>query len=245
MLTTTLPSYVKSCGKLLKRLKCSPCQRLRDRSSTMIEKLMPFHWNQVTWPWLKLTPTGGRGKWRTGGRRNHMKWSTRLLKASLPTSWETSGQDAHESSTKTGFFSSLLQRGLLSVWSYELSRPGAETTLEEQTLKGSEAEEVPQSANCPLPAQHQTGENPLGWVNRKLYMFFWMFSRASFLDQGWKVQCRGFRGVWKSTSVLWQWRYWSHQWGSKDMTSHNNFNPTSLQARDCKLITLGGVKWGH
>ena len=52
------------------------------------------------------------------------------------------------------------------------------TTLEEQTLEGSETEEVPQSANCPLLAQHQTGETPLGWVYRKLQSFMWTYSRA-------------------------------------------------------------------
>ena len=35
------------------------------------------------------------------------------------------------------------------------------TTLEEQTQK-SDMEEAPQSANCLLPAQHQTGKTPLG-----------------------------------------------------------------------------------
>ena len=89
------------------------------------EKLMPFHCNQVTWSWLKPMTTRRRGKWRTGGRRNHTKWSTRLLKTSLPTLWKTSRQDAHKSSTKTNFFSSFQQRGLLSVGSCELSRPDA------------------------------------------------------------------------------------------------------------------------
>ena len=111
------------------------------------------------------------------------------------------------------------------------------TTLEEWTSEESETEEAPQTVKCPSVAQHQTGETPLGWVNRKLHAFIWTFSRASLLDQGWKVQCRGIRGVWKSMSVLWQWRYWLHWWGSKDMTSHDNFNPTSLQSRDCKLTT--------
>ena len=73
VLTTMSPNYVNNCGKPLKRLKCSPYQRWRDRSSTMIGNLMPFWWNQVTWYWLKLMPTGGGGKWRTSGRRNHMK----------------------------------------------------------------------------------------------------------------------------------------------------------------------------
>ena len=113
------------------------------------------------------------------------KWSTRLLKASLPTSWRTSRQDAHESSTKTDFFSSLLQRGLHSVQSCELSGPMyTTTTLEEQTLEGNETEEAPQSVNCPLPAQHQTGETPLGWVNRKLYTFLQTFLGTSLLDKG-------------------------------------------------------------
>ena len=50
------------CGKPLKGLKCSPHQRWRDRSGTMIGKLMSFHWNQVTWSWLKPMPTGEGGK---------------------------------------------------------------------------------------------------------------------------------------------------------------------------------------
>ena len=88
-------------------------------------------------------------------------------------------------------------------------------------------------------AQHQTGETPLGWVNRKLHAFMWMFSRASWLDQGWKNQCRGITVVWKSTWAFWQWRCWSHQREIKDTTGHDNFNPTSLHSRDCKLTTQG------
>ena len=73
MLTTTLPSCMKDCGRPLKRLKCSPHQRQRDRSGTMIGKLMPFHWSQVTWSWLKPMPTGGGERWRISGRRNHVQ----------------------------------------------------------------------------------------------------------------------------------------------------------------------------
>ena len=58
--------------------------RLSDRCSTMMERLMPFHWSHMIWSWLKLMPTKGRGRWRTGRRRNHTKWYTRLPKASLP-----------------------------------------------------------------------------------------------------------------------------------------------------------------
>ena len=60
MLTTMLLSYVNDSGKPLRRLKCSPHQRQGDRRGTMLGKLMPFHWNQVTWSWLKLTHTGGK-----------------------------------------------------------------------------------------------------------------------------------------------------------------------------------------
>ena len=58
------------------------------------------------------------------------------------------------------------------------------TILEEPTQKSSEIEEASQSENCLLLAQHQTGETPLGWVNRKLCAFQRMFSGASLLDQG-------------------------------------------------------------
>ena len=87
------------------------------------------------------------------------------------------------------------------------------TTLEKQILEKSETEEAPQSANCLSPTQHQTGETPLGWLNRKLHAFICIFPRASLLDKGWKVWCRGIGGVQMSTSAFWRWRYWSHQWG--------------------------------
>ena len=112
------------------------------------------------------------------------------------------------------------------------------TTLEEQTQK-SETEEVPQCANCPSPAQHQTGETPLGWVNRRLCAFIQTFPRASWIDNGWRVWCRGIGGVWKSMSAFWWQRYWSLQWGLKDMTGCNYYNPTSLHSRDCNLTTRG------
>ena len=59
--------------------------------------------------------------------------------------------------------------------------------LEEQTLEENETEDAPQNANCLPPAKHQTDETPLGWVNRKLCVFLWVYSRASLLDQQWKV----------------------------------------------------------
>ena len=127
VLTTTSPIYVNNCVKPLKRLKCGPHQRQRDKSSTTIGKLSLFHWNQVTWYWLKAMPIGEGGKWRISWRRNPMEWSTKLQKASLPTSWRTIGQNVHGSSTEINFFSSLWQRGLMSVWLCRLSGPGAST----------------------------------------------------------------------------------------------------------------------
>ena len=67
----------------------------------------------------------------------------------------------------------------------------ATTTLEEQTLKESETEEVPQSVKCLSPAQHQTDETPLGWVNRKLCAFLWIISGDSLLDPGEKFDVEG------------------------------------------------------
>ena len=57
------------------------------------------------------------------------------------------------------------------------------TILEEQTQK-SETEDVPQSANCLLPAQHQTGEAPLGQVNRGLCAFIPVWPGVSWIDKG-------------------------------------------------------------
>ena len=106
MSTTTLLTYMSNCTKPSRKHKCSPHLRLKDRGSTMIIKLMTFHWNHATWSWLKLTPTKGGERWKTSGRRNHMKWNAGLLKVSLPTPWRTGRPDAHESSNRINFFSS-------------------------------------------------------------------------------------------------------------------------------------------
>ena len=105
MLITMLQTYVSNCVKPSRKCKYSPHLRLKGRGDTMILKLMPFHWNWATWSWLKLMPTKGGERWKTSGRRNHMKWNTELLKVSLPTLWKTSRLDAHESSTRINFFS--------------------------------------------------------------------------------------------------------------------------------------------
>ena len=124
-----------------------------------------------------------------------MKWNAELLRVPLHTLWRTSGQDAHKSFTKTDFFSLLPQRVPLCmvVWA-EWTRCTT-TAVEEQTPEGSEIEEAPWSVNCLLPAHWQTVETPLGWVNMKLCAFLQMLIRASPLDQGWKFQGRGIRGV--------------------------------------------------
>ena len=57
------------------------------------------------------------------------------------------------------------------------------TILKEPNQKASEKEGAPQSVECLPLAQCQTGETPLGWVNRKLQAFQRTFSGASLLDQ--------------------------------------------------------------
>ena len=169
----------------------------------------------------------------------------RLLKVSLPTSQETSRQDVHDFSTKTDFFSLLPQRGFpLCMVMWVKQARWTTTTLEEQTPEESETEEVQQSVNCPSLAQHQKGEMPLGWVNRKLHTFIWTFSRASLLDQGWKVWCRGIRSVWKSTSVFWQQKYWSHQWDSKRYDQLRYLQPHLSSVKRLQAHNLGARNRG-
>ena len=201
---------------------------------------MPFHWNQVTWSWLKPMPTGGTGKWRTGGRRNHMKWSANVVEG-IP-SYLMRNQ-------WTGCLWFLHQNWLLLIAPTEgtplpmivctKQARCTTTTLEEQTLEESETEEVLQSVNCLVLAQCQTGETTLGWMNKKLCAFIQIFSRASLQAKRWKVWCRGTGSVWTSMSAFPRQRYWSHWWGLKDMADHDFFNPTSLCSRDCKLTTQG------
>ena len=74
---------------------------------------------------LVLMPTGEGERWRISGGRNHMKWSAKLWKVSLPTSWKTRRPDAQESSTEINFFSLLWQRGLISLQLFRPSGSGA------------------------------------------------------------------------------------------------------------------------
>ena len=100
------------------------------------------------------------------------------------------------------------------------------------------------TTKCEL-TQHQTGETPLGWVNRKLHAFIQTFSGASLLDKGWKVQCGEIRGVSKSMLVFWQQRYWLHWWVSKIWPARISSTPplfvlefASSQYRDCEMGAL-------
>ena len=103
---TTLLTYMIDCVKPSRKCKCSPHLRLKGRGDTIIARPMPFHWNQVTWSWQKLMPTKGGERWKTSGRRKHVKWNARWLKASLHTPWRTRRPDAHKSSNGIDFFSS-------------------------------------------------------------------------------------------------------------------------------------------
>ena len=64
----------------------------------------------------KANAYGGGERWRISGRRICMKWSPKLQRASLLTSWKTSILDAHEFSTEINFFP-LLQQGDSSLYS--------------------------------------------------------------------------------------------------------------------------------
>ena len=182
MLTTMSPSCVKDCGRPLKRLRCSPYQRQRDRSGTLIGKLTPFHWSQVTWSWLKPMPTGGRSRVLNCGGHPFLPHENK---------WTAHSQVLHWNWL---FLIALTERTHLCMVMQVKWARCTTTTLEEQTQK-SETDEAPQSVSCPSLAQDKTGETPLGWVNRRLCAFIWMFPRASLIDKGWKVWCRGVGGV--------------------------------------------------
>ena len=99
---------VDLCEQLHKAFKAAQVQsttELKGRGNTMIVKVMPFHWNQATWSWLKLMPEKGGERWKTSGKRNHMKCNTELLKASLLALWKTSRPYTYESSIGINFFS--------------------------------------------------------------------------------------------------------------------------------------------
>ena len=85
----------------LKKLQAQSTSEAEKQKQYYDRKASAISLETITWSWLKLMPTRGRGKWRTSGRRNHMKWNTKLLKKSLHTSWRTNRQDNHEHSTKT------------------------------------------------------------------------------------------------------------------------------------------------
>ena len=195
-------------------------------------------------------PTRGRGKWKTRERRNHSEvecwhcWRSPFIPL-----WRTSETGCSWGLHQNWLYLIVPAKGtplcmiVQAEWAWCTT-----TTLEEQTPEGSEIEEVPAKCKlCLLLAQQQTVKTPLGWVNRKLCAILWTFSGASFLDQGWKVWCRGTHGVWGS-----QW--WCS--GSAEVLitlvrlvgynhGYNELNPTSLHSRDFKLITLGGMKWEH
>ena len=186
-----------------KEAEVQPHQRWRDRSGTVIEKLMPFHWNQVTWSWLKPMLTGeeeSEGLWE----EEPYDVEHQVVEG-IPSYLMRNQQTGHSWVLHQNwpFLITPTWGTPLCMILHAKQAKCTTTTLEEQTLEKSETEKVPQSVNCLSPVQHQTGETPLGWVNRRLHAFIQMFPRASLLDQGWKVQCRGIMGVWKSISVFW------------------------------------------
>ena len=139
---------------------------------------MPFHWNQVTWSWLKPILTGGKeSEGLVGGG---------TVGSGMPDSRGCPFLPCKEPVDRM-FKSSPLKlttEGTPLCMIIDAKQARCTTTiLEEQTQK-SETEKEPQCVNCPLPAQCQTDETPLGWVKRRLCAFIWMFLRASLLDKG-------------------------------------------------------------
>ena len=165
--------------------------RLKFRGDTMIARPTPFHWNQVTWSSHKLMSNKGRRKVKDWWEEQPCEVEHRITEASLHSSWKTSRPDACESSIGIDFFSSPPQWELLYVPMYKLSRQGAPPPSWRNLLREWVRMRKHQSAKCLLLAQHQTGENPLGWVNSKLHAFLKTFYTAPLPDQGWKVWCRG------------------------------------------------------
>ena len=187
VLTPMFPSCVKDCGRPLKRLRHSPHQWQWDRSSTMIEELTPFHWSQVTWFWLRLTPTGEEVKdwWEKEPYEVEHQVVEGIPSYLMKNQWIGCSWVLHWNQ----LFLIAPTEGTHLCTVVQAKQAWCTTTLEEQTQK-SETEGVPQSVNCLSPAQCQTGETPLGWMNRGLHTFILMLPKASWIDKGWKVWCR-------------------------------------------------------
>ena len=204
MLITTLPSYMSNCKKPSRKWKHSPHQRLRDRSDTMIERLMPFSLEPGNLVLAK--PNACKGK-----RKVKDQWEEELYNVKC---WVTDGVPSYLMKNQWTGCSWVLHQNQLflitpargtslcmpmqAVWARCTT-----TALEEQTPEGSETEEAPWSANgLPPPMMDSWDSSMLG--DQEALCIPWIFCRVSLLDQGWKVQCRGTRGVWKSMSTPWQ-----------------------------------------
>ena len=178
-----------------KRPKCSPCQRQRNRSSTMIGKLMPLHLILGDLVLAKVNTYREEEKVE-GSVGGGAIWCGAPSCRSHPFLPHDNPKDQILMSPSPNWLFLIVptERTHLCMVGQAKQARCTTTTLEEQTQK-SETEEVLQSANCLLLAEHQAGETALGWVNRRLHAFIQMFSRASWIDKGRKVQCRGIRGV--------------------------------------------------
>ena len=133
----------------LKRLKCSPHQRWRDRSRTMIENLMQVFTGTR---WLGLDESQHlQGEEEIEGSVGRGTIGSRTLSCRrcpfLP----------HEEPVDQTFIGPPLK----STFSHHSDRAKqarcTTITLDDQTLEGSETEEAPPSANFPSLAQHQVG----------------------------------------------------------------------------------------
>ena len=167
--------------------------------------LMPFPWRKMTWSLAKAEAYKGKRKVKDW-------WEEETLWSGTPGCWWC---PLYLMKNQWTWCSSVLHWNQLFVITPAKGTPLSmvvqakqawctPTTLEEHTPENSETEKAPQSVNYLPMAQWQTAEPPLHWVNRKLCTILWMFSWASLLHQGWKVQFWGTGNVRESTLVF-QW----------------------------------------
>ena len=185
MLTTTLPSYVNNCRKPLKRLKCSPQSEAERQKRHYNRKANAVSLEPGDLDLAKADAYRGRSKVKDWWEEEPYKVECQVAEG-IPSyimkhqqtgcSWVLHWNQL--------FLITPMEWTLICMIAWAKQARYTTITLENQTPEESENEEAPQSADFPLLAQHQRGETPLAWVNRKLCAFMQMFSRASLLDKG-------------------------------------------------------------
>ena len=119
-----------------------------------------------------------------------MNWNAGLQKVFLPTSWRISRPDTHESSTTIDFFHYPHNGGSFMFrcmgWADKVHHHHPGGTYSESKWEWGSATKCKVSATGPAPDRWDSSR-----VGRKLHTLLRTFSGSSFVDQGWRVQCRG------------------------------------------------------